>query len=144
VNPARLSPARAADVCGRCHGQRIADDIAPFLAHGDPFVAGDDLGLYSSPLWRDTPRGADPAAFAARFWDDGTPRLTAYEYQGLLQSPCAMRGPLTCTSCHGMHDGDPRGQIRARFGGRASNAMCTSCHAPLAGPEAARLHAHHD
>ena len=30
------------------------------------------------------------------------------------------RGALTCTSCHGMHDGDPRGQLRARFaaGGR--------------------------
>ncbi len=144
VNPARLPPARAADLCGRCHGQRIADRIDPLLEHGDPFVPGDDLAIESSPLWRDTPLGGDRQAFAARFWDDGTPRLTAYEYQGLLQSPCTMRGPLTCTSCHGMHDGDPRGQIRARFGGRSSNTLCTGCHAPLAAPEAARLHAHHD
>jgi predicted CXXCH cytochrome family protein len=144
VNPSRLSPARAADLCGRCHGQRIADRIDPLLEHGDPFVPGDDLAIESSPLWRDTPLGGDRQAFAARFWDDGTPRLTAYEYQGLLQSPCAMRGPLTCTSCHGMHDGDPRGQIRARFGGRTSNAMCTGCHGSLAVPEAARQHAHHD
>ncbi len=98
VNPARLSPSRGADLCGRCHGQRIADDVGPFLAHGDPFVAGDDLGLYSAPLWRDTPRAGDRTAFAARFWDDGTPRLTAYEYQGLLESPCAQRGTLTCTT----------------------------------------------
>jgi predicted CXXCH cytochrome family protein len=144
VNPSRLSPARAADLCGRCHGQRIADRIDPLLEHGEPFVPGDDLAIESSPLWRDTPLHGDREAFAARFWDDGTPRLTAYEYQGLLQSPCAMRGPLTCTSCHGMHDGDPRGQIRARFGGRTSNAMCTGCHRPLAAPEAARAHAHHD
>jgi predicted CXXCH cytochrome family protein len=144
VNPSRLSPARAADLCGRCHGQRLADHLEPLLEHGDPFVPGDDLAIESAPLWRDTPLGGDRQAFAARFWDDGTPRLTAYEYQGLLQSPCTMRGPMTCTSCHGMHEGDPRGQIRARFGGRASNTMCTGCHTALATPEAARLHAHHD
>ena len=144
VNPSRLTPARAADLCGRCHGQRIADQLAPLLEHGDPFVPGDDLAIESAPLWRDTPLGGDREAFAARFWDDGTPRLTAYEYQGLLQSPCTMRGPLTCTSCHGMHEGDPRGQIRARFGGRTSNTMCTGCHTELATSEAARLHAHHD
>jgi predicted CXXCH cytochrome family protein len=144
VNPARLPPGRAADLCGRCHGQRLADHIDPLLEHGDPFIPGDDLAIESAPLWRDTPLHGDPEAFAARFWADGTPRLTAYEYQGLLQSPCAMRGPLTCTSCHGMHDGDPRGQIRARFGGRTSNAMCTGCHTALAPPAAARQHAHHD
>ena len=144
VNPSRLTPARAADLCGRCHGQRIADQIAPLLEHGDPFVPGDDLAIESAPLWRDTSLHGDGQAFAGRFWDDGTPLLTAYEYQGLLQSPCTMRGPLTCTSCHGMHEGDPRGQIRARFGGKTSNTMCTGCHAALATPEAARLHAHHD
>jgi predicted CXXCH cytochrome family protein len=144
VNPSRLTPTRAADLCGRCHGQRIADQIGPLLEHGDPFVPGDDLAIESAPLWRDTPLHGDRQAFAARFWDDGTPRLTAYEYQGLLQSPCTMRGPMTCTSCHGMHDSDPRGQIRARFGGKMSNTMCTGCHTALAAPEAARLHAHHD
>jgi hypothetical protein len=147
VSPARLAPARAADLCGRCHGQRITDDVAPFLEHGDPFVPGDDLGLYSAPLWRDTPLGDDREAFAARFWPDGTARLTAYEYQGLLQSPCAQRGALTCGSCHGMHEGDPRGQIRARFAragaGAAADGMCTGCHAALAAPEAQARHSHH-
>ncbi|HEY7376530.1 MAG TPA: multiheme c-type cytochrome, partial [Polyangia bacterium] len=110
VNPSRLAPARAADLCGRCHGQRITADVGPFLAHGDPFVPGDDLGRYSRPLQRETSLRGQPGAFAARFWDDGTPRLTAYEFQGLLQSKCAQQGGLTCSSCHGMHEGDPRGQ----------------------------------
>ena len=146
VNPARLSPARAADVCGRCHGQRITDDVAPFLAHGDPFVAGDDLALYSAPLWRDTALAGDRGAFADRFWRDGTPRLTAYEYQGLLQSPCAIQGGLTCTSCHGMHEGDPRGQLRARFAGDgpAADRMCIGCHTALAPATALARHARHD
>ncbi len=146
VNPSRLSPARAADVCGRCHGQRIADDVGPFLRHGDPFVAGDDLALYSAPLWRDTALAGDRAAFAARFWADGTPRLTAYEYQGMLESRCASAGGLTCSHCHGMHEGDPRGQIRARFAGDGprSDGMCTGCHAALAAPAALRVHGRHD
>jgi predicted CXXCH cytochrome family protein len=144
VNPSRLSPARAADLCGRCHGQRITDDVGPFLARGDPFVAGDDLALYSAPLWRDTPLAGDAHAFAARFWDDGTPRLTAYEYQGLLQSACTARGALTCTSCHGMHEGDPRGQLRARFAGNAADRMCTGCHTALAAPAALAAHSRHD
>jgi predicted CXXCH cytochrome family protein len=146
VNPSRLTPARAADDCGRCHGQRITEDVGPFLARGDPFVAGDDLALYSSPLWRDTPLHGDRGAFAARFWGDGTPRLTAYEYQGMLQSACAIRGALTCTSCHGMHEGDPRGQLRAAFAGpgAAADRMCTGCHRALAAPAALAAHAHHD
>jgi len=153
VDPARLSPARAADLCGRCHGQRLASDLGPFLAAGDPFVAGDDLAMESEPLWRDTPLRGDAQAFAARFWPDGTPRLTAYEYQGLLQSPCAQRGTLTCTSCHGMHEGDPRGQVRSAFAvaapasGEAPGAgdgMCTRCHRDLGTPAALARHSHHD
>ena len=141
TNPARLSPSRSADVCGRCHGQRLTDDVGPFLARGDPFVPGDDLGLYSAPLWQDTPLHGDPRAFAPRFWDDGTPRLTAYEYQGWLQSPCAQRGALTCTTCHSMHAGNPSGQVRPEARG---DAACTSCHQSLSTPAAKSAHARHD
>lgn len=162
VNPARLSPERAADVCGRCHGQRIADRVERFLARGDPFVPGEPLELYSSPLWQDTTLGShrdeiedeigtEPLPFAERFWSDGTARLTAYELQGLLQSPC--RG-LTCTTCHSMHDGDPRGQVRPGMAGRAASdergdspgardALCTGCHEAFASPAAAAGHASH-
>ena len=140
VNPSRLSPARAADLCGRCHGQRIADHVDRFLDHGDPFVPGDDLALWSAPLWQDTPLGTARAPFASRFWADGTARLTAYEYQGLLQSPCTQRGTLTCTSCHGMHDGDPRGQLRPAAAG---DGACTGCHRELAGADARARHSHH-
>ncbi|HJL20265.1 MAG TPA: ammonia-forming cytochrome c nitrite reductase subunit c552 [Sandaracinaceae bacterium LLY-WYZ-13_1] len=131
VNPARLSPARSAEVCGRCHGQRITDDVSRFMAGGDPYVPGDRLADYSRPLARDTPLDGDDEAFAERFWPDGTPRLTAYEYQGLLQSACA---PMTCIDCHGMHEGDPSGQIRPAAAG---DAACTQCHDRMA-PDHAR------
>jgi predicted CXXCH cytochrome family protein len=139
VNPARLPAARSLDVCGRCHGQRITDDVERFLRHGDPFVPGEDLALYSAPLWRDTTLHGQ-RAFEARFWRDGTARLTAYEYQGVLMSPCAQRGALTCLSCHGMHEGDPRGQIRPA---RSGSAMCTQCHDTLASAPAQAAHARH-
>ncbi len=141
VNPSRLSPSRSADVCGRCHGQRMTDNVSAFMTNGDPFVSGDDLALYSAPLWRDTSLRGEAGVFASRFWDDGTPRLTAYEYQGLLQSRCAERGTLTCTTCHGMHDGNPRGQIRPLARG---DRACTSCHVSLAATAAVALHTHHD
>jgi len=128
VNPARLSPERSAEVCGRCHGQRIASDVGPFLRDGDPFVPGDRLADYTRPLTRETSLGGDPTAFADRFWPDGTARLTAYEYQGLLQSRC---DELTCVTCHGMHEGDPRGQLRDEARG---DGACTGCHGDLDGP----------
>ncbi|MDQ3034017.1 MAG: hypothetical protein M3Y87_16500, partial [Myxococcota bacterium] len=130
VSPARLPPEQRADVCGRCHGQRITDDVGAFLASGDPFVPGDDLALYSSPLWHDTTIGDQERVFEPRFWGDGTPRLTAYEYQGLLLSRCASEGALTCTDCHGMHEGDPSGQLRPSVA--QGDAMCAgACHAEL-------------
>lgn len=134
VNPRHLSAERASDVCGRCHGQRITDDVGRFLREGDPFVPGEDLALYSAPLFIDTELGGE-AAFAARFWDDGTARLTAYEYQGYTQSRCATEGGLGCNDCHGMHEGDPRGQIRPSAAG---DAMCVRCHQAL-GDTPARL-----
>jgi hypothetical protein len=141
ANPARLDDARSAEVCGHCHGQRLAPDIEAVHAHGDRFVPGEELTRYSRPLARDTALGGDAHAFEARFWPDGTARLTAYEYQGLLQSACARRGSMTCISCHGMHSGDPRGQIRPE---RAGDAACTACHTELAEAKAAAAHSHHD
>ena len=46
-----------------------------------------------------------------------------------------------------MHEGDPRGQIRAGFIDDAigsANRMCTGCHVALAPPAALAGHAHHD
>lgn len=140
-NPARMIGARSAEVCGRCHGQRLTRDIGRFLKDGDPFVPGDPLAELSKPLWRDTTQNGEEGLFAARFWSDGTARLTAYEYQGYLQSPCTKDEHFSCESCHAMHQGDPRGQLHpARTGDRA----CTQCHQQLAAAPALAAHSHHD
>ena len=85
---------------------------APFLAHGDPFVPGDDLALLQ--------RAALARHAAARRRDGVRGALLGRRHAapdrlrvpGAAAVGCAQRGGLTCTSCHGMHDGDPRGQIR--------------------------------
>jgi len=141
ANPSRLSPQRSAEVCGHCHGQRIAPDIEQVHRVGDRFVPGEPLARHSQPLWRSTTLNGEPGAFEPRFWPDGTPRLTAYECQGLLQSACAQRGALTCTSCHSMHAGDPRGQLDPA---RPGDAACTGCHRELASAVQLRAHSRHE
>src|SRR5690606_30933422 len=53
-NPARLDPARESAICGRCHGQRIARNIAAVMRDGDGFVPGDALAEVSRPIFADT------------------------------------------------------------------------------------------
>lgn len=134
TNPARLDPSEASAICGRCHGQRIARDIAAVMREGDGFVPGDVLAEVSRPIFADTTIAGVPGLdrgqpFAARFWPDGTPRLSAYEYQGLLLSPCyadGEAGGLGCGHCHAMHGDQPDGQVRA---GRTGQGACIDCHA---------------
>lgn len=137
ADPLRMTPEREADVCGRCHGNRIGHDLARILAEGDGFLPGTDLGTVSRPILREsTLAGTEPMPFAARFWPDGTPRLSAYEYQAMRLSACHEPGAtsLACGSCHSMHDAPADGQVRAD---RVGEAACVRCHEPgqLSGSE---------
>ena len=139
-NPARMPAERSAEVCGRCHGQRITADIEKFQREGDPFVPGEALSRYSKPLERETRQNKEAGLFRARFWPDGTARLTAYELQGYLQSACRRSEQFSCESCHAMHAGDPAGQMRPD---RLGDAACTSCHTALRSPLTAAQHSGH-
>lgn len=129
-HPGRLGPARHSEVCGRCHGQRITQDVADVLAHGDGYLPGAPLSDVSRPIFADASLASDPPGarpFAPRFWPDGTPRLSAYEYQGLLLSPCYDRGAaMSCATCHTMHGEQPSMQLKP---GADTRAACLgSCH----------------
>lgn len=115
---------RSVDTCGRCHGNRIARDLGDVLAHGERWVPGSPLLARSRPIERDsTLGGSDEPVFADRFWSDGTPRLSAYEYQALLASPCHREGGLECGDCHTMHGKDPVMQLR-----EDAEGSCSRCH----------------
>lgn len=125
-SPNELPPLRQVQLCGHCHGQRTPnprDRIEQFMAEGDPFTAGDDLGVYTEPIFINTTLGN--IDIARRFWTDGTPRLTAYEYQGYLLSQEHDKTDLTCTSCHNAHGGDPAGMIDPLM---RTNEGCLQCH----------------
>jgi len=123
THPGKVAVDRGNEVCGRCHGQRIGRDIASILVHGDGFVPGEVLGEVSRPIFADTRLGGvGEASFADRFWPDGTPRLSAHEFQGLLLSPCEGLG---CETCHDMHGEVPSMQLAADWD---PVGTCGGCH----------------
>jgi hypothetical protein len=145
INPVRLDHDRASQVCGQCHAQRMPaePDMLHDWVHGGPtYRPGMDLHEHITPIWRDTraPIHGQEDMFELRFWNDGSPRLTAYEYQGLLQSPCHQQAELTCMDCHTMHAGDPAGQLTDR---NRTNAPCLRCHQDFRGQEALAEHTRH-
>ncbi len=130
VNPSRLPGARANHVCGACHAGRTlpsTEALDQWLADGPTFRPGDDLSSHLTVLSAHTPSPSAqlPDLFRNRFWQDGSPRLTAYEYQGIEGSACAVNDELTCIRCHTMHGGDPAGMLPEANRG---DAACVRCH----------------
>jgi predicted CXXCH cytochrome family protein len=153
VNPSKLDSDRAMMVCGHCHGQRVPeplDRIEEILSRGDPFNAGEDLFRYYKPVTSETTlrsvRNNQPfeMSFANRFWANGSPRLTAYELQGVLRSKCFTGGEpgnrISCITCHTMHGGDPKGQITEE---NRTNRPCLACHKEFEPPDRLEAHTKH-
>ncbi|MEP7339950.1 MAG: multiheme c-type cytochrome [Acidobacteriota bacterium] len=145
VNPRKLAAERSMMVCGHCHGQRVPqpmDRIQEVLTKGDPFNAGDDLSRFYKPVTRETKIGE--FSFASRFWQNGSPRLTAYEYQGILRSACFTKGDhqnrINCLSCHSMHEGDVKGQIKPE---NLTDKPCLNCHQQYTQPSQLAAHTGH-
>ena len=134
ADPDEMEPRREIEVCGQCHGQRLPIDrahLVQWLQTGPTYRSGDSLTEHVVPVVRMTPSPSErvPDLFRLRFWADGTPRLSAYEYQGIAMSACHQDGTLKCGSCHTMHGGDPEGMIEPEMRG---DDACTSCHADIA------------
>jgi hypothetical protein len=160
VQPMRLDPQRASQVCGQCHAVwELYDAQAERQANarGLPYRPGDDLAatrFIAQPTRNvDTPAMktllAEDASFIRDiFWSDGMVRATGREYNGLLESPCYKNATdsahtMTCFSCHTMHktadDARPTtewadDQLAPRAIG---NGACAPCHRVADG------HSHH-
>ncbi len=132
VNPHKLSPQKSMDICGQCHGQRTPKTYKlarEWMENGPSYRPGDDLEDHVNPVFIQSKLDSKTSdIFKLRFWEDGTPRLSAYEYQGLKQSKCHIDGNLTCNDCHSMHDGNPKGMITKD---NLTNKACESCHQDL-------------
>jgi len=161
VQPARLDPGRASQVCGQCHSfWEFSDAASERQANsvGLPYRPGDDLSatrLIVQPNRNlDTPAmqallAQDPGFVRDTFWSDGMLRATGREYNGLLESPCYKNAPvdgsrtMTCFSCHRMHKTPDDGRSIAEWatGQLAAAAQgsggCVGCH------QGTREHSHH-
>jgi predicted CXXCH cytochrome family protein len=145
IDPQKLDTDRSMMICGHCHGQRVpnpTDRIRDIMSKGDPFDAGENLAEMYTPIDHGTKIGN--VSFANRFWADGSPRLTAYEYQGILSSQCFLKGQpgnrINCNSCHEMHGGDVKGMIEPAM---RTNVACTQCHTQLRDETALTNHTKH-
>jgi predicted CXXCH cytochrome family protein len=145
VNPANLDAERSSQVCGQCHAQRTPKTgalVKQWVETGPTYRAGLNLNEHVDPVWRHTraPVQGREDMFSLRFWSDDTPRLSAYEYQGLLLSACYQKAELSCMDCHTMHSGDPAGQITERNRG---NTPCLRCHEDLRDEQPLVAHTKH-
>ncbi|MBC8068239.1 MAG: hypothetical protein IAG13_07890, partial [Deltaproteobacteria bacterium] len=148
VNPAKLEPDAASQICAQCHSISLEHDEAGWLAHGPTHAPPASIASWGTlvrhPLRADTP-GLDAVLeqdadyLVDRYWPDGMVRVTGREYGAMTESPCHGGGELSCLSCHSMHDAAPDDQLRAEADG---DGACTQCHgdARLSSPQ----HTHHD
>jgi hypothetical protein len=141
INPKRLSKERSAQVCGQCHGQRqpvTSELVDVWLNTGPTYRAGDDLFQHVKLVQPTT----EPAAtFAPRFWQNGEPRLSAYEYQSLMKSKCYPSA--TCIDCHQGHGGAlEKGKAAGMISAADKQGQaCQGCHAKAAALPAHQKHA---
>ena len=137
VNPRKLGPDRASQICAQCHAETESKKSPEYF-----FKPGEDLGEHvhfvevfnETPAWLKEVLEDDPERVSSSFWPDGTVRVSGRDYNGLRISACATKGGLSCLSCHAMHKAAPDDQLKVR-----GDASCTGCHADLEDD-----HTHHE
>lgn len=151
LDPREGGAAAASEVCAQCHSISVFHDDAAWVAHGRDAPPPAPLSAWGRvvrhPLrehgdWTDALLDADPDFFAQRYWSDGEVRVSGREYNGQIESPCAVSSDFGCTTCHRMHeseaqvDGQPwsDGQLKE---GAAEGTTCARCHEGIAASPAA-------
>lgn len=147
VNPARLSPAKSAQVCGHCHGVNFFTEQKEWRTGPYTFHPGGEWEDYLTTLQYSKlaenkrlpePMRQQPSQLHGSFWPDGMIRVSGREYNGLLDTPCFTNGPMSCLSCHSMHQSSPTNQLSSAMDG---NQACLQCHRSL--EKKIEAHTHH-
>ena len=164
VQPERLDAKASSQVCGQCHSvwefldgdvERLENRAGVQYTPGGEleewrFIAQPTRNMQSARMQELL--AADPRFVSDAFWPDGMVSVSGREYNGLIDSPCYVRGSgqrdtMTCLSCHKMHQeaGDSRPTpvwAADQLGeGMDGNEACLQCHAPLR--PRLQAHTHH-
>lgn len=137
VNPSRLDPVEAVDVCVQCHSEgRPSGPIGGGDYH---WPVGFRVGLRLSNFWALEPHTLGQTG--GLHFADGSGRENRMQGNDFVQSLMYARG-VTCASCH-----DPHGTPHNADLVRPARTVCLTCHGPKSpnGPHAPTIedHTHH-
>jgi predicted CXXCH cytochrome family protein len=137
VNPARLDPVAAVDVCLQCHSEGHPHGLVDGREFHWP--VGFRAGLRLADFWRLDDR--TPGTQATLYFADGSGRENRMQGNDFVQSLMYARG-VTCASCH-----DPHGTPNNADLIKPARLVCLTCHGPKSpnGPHTATIeqHTHH-
>lgn len=138
VNPARLDPLRATDVCMQCHsqGQPLSNPIeGKYYDWPVGFHVGSDL----KEFWKLEPH--KPGEMTFTHFADGTAHKNRMQGNDFVTSVMYTHG-ITCSSCHDVHGTANNADLL-----KPANILCLQCHGPKSfnGPHTASIeeHTHH-
>jgi hypothetical protein len=118
VNPAKLSPARQADVCAQCHGGQGERFLAPAFS----YVAGQPLEKYIDLGSIDSAKDVDVHGKQGKL---------------LMKSKCYQSSKdMNCSTCHDVHEKEPDLEAMSQHCLTCHKIAATEAHAKLG--EAAR------
>jgi predicted CXXCH cytochrome family protein len=138
IDPKRLDPVAANDVCIQCHsqGRPVA---APSPGHAYDWPVGYRVGLRLADVWR--LEGHDLGATTFTHYADGTGHKNRMQGNDYVQSVMYGHG-ITCFACHDVHGTTNPAQLVA-----PATDVCMQCHEAggVLGPHDKTLvgHTHH-
>ena len=127
VNPARLDPIRADDICIQCHSQGQPREN-PIGDRYYDWPVGFRPGERLAEVWALDPPHPGEETFT--HWPDGSAHKNRMQGNDYVQSQMYVKG-VTCYGCHDVHGTEHAADLRA-----PGNDICLECHGPQlqAGP----------
>ena len=138
VNPARLDPVRADDICIQCHSQGQPREN-PFGGRYYDWPVGFRPGTRLAEVWELDPPHLGEETFT--HWPDGSAHKNRMQGNDYVQSQMYVKG-VTCYGCHDVHGTEHEADLLA-----PGNDVCLECHQPQlqAGPRGSiAYHTQHD
>jgi predicted CXXCH cytochrome family protein len=138
LNPTRLDPVSAVNVCIQCHSQG-RPLVNPIEGRYYDWPVGFRVGLNLKDFWELEEHKLGDTTFT--HFADGTAHKNRMQGNDFVQSVMYTRG-VTCSSCHDVHGTQNNADLL-----KSSRMLCLTCHGPKSpnGPHTGRIedHTHH-